>query len=116
MLMLVFASFSSAQAQTEAGVDGTIKIGPAHAGPTRAGEPDSKPFPSATFEVKSEKGVVTSFTTDDEGRFRVSLAPGHYTVVRQGPKPAIGHFGPFEVDVVAGNMTKVEWECDSGAR
>ncbi len=116
MLMLVFASFSGGQAQTETGIEGTIKIGPAHAGPTKAGEPDSKPFATATFEVKSEKGVVTSFTTDDQGQFRISLAPGHYTVARQGPKPAIGHFGPFEVDVAAGIVTKVEWECDSGAR
>ncbi len=91
-------------------------IGPAHAGPTKAGEPGSKPFASVTFEVKSESGGVTSFTTDEQGHFRISLAPGHYTAVREGPKPAIGHFGPFDVDVVAGKMTKIEWECDSGAR
>jgi hypothetical protein len=116
MLMLVSASFSTGQAQTGAGVEGTITIGPAHAGPTKLGEPGSKPFANATFEVKNESGVVTSFTTDDQGRFQVSLVPGHYTAVQKGAKPAIGHFGPFDVDVVAGKITKVEWECDSGAR
>ena len=26
------------------------------------------------------------------------------------------HFGPFTVEIVAGKMTTVEWECDSGIR
>ena len=116
VFMLAFTSLSGARAQTSTGLEGTITIGPAHVGPTKAGEPVSKPFADATFEVKSESGVVTSFTTDDQGRFQISLAPGHYTAARQGPKPAIGHFGPFDVDVVAGKMTRVEWECDSGVR
>lgn len=114
--MFAFASFSDGQAQTGTGLEGTITIGPAHVGPTKLGEPVSKPFANATFEVKNDSGVVTSFTTDDQGRFQISLAPGHYTAAQKGPKPAIGHFGPFEVDVVAGKMTTVEWDCDSGVR
>jgi hypothetical protein len=67
--------------------------------------------------VEDEKGAeVTSFTTDDQGRFRVPLAPGHYTVSKEGKKRGIGRFGPFPVDVVAGQMTKVAWECDTGIR
>jgi hypothetical protein len=67
--------------------------------------------------VENEKGAeVASFTTDDQGRFRVSLAAGHYTVSKEGKKRGIGHFGPFPVDVVAGQMTKVAWECDTGIR
>jgi hypothetical protein len=114
--MAVFACFTVGQAQSGTGIEGTIMIGPAHVGPTKAGEPVSQPFENATFEVKNQSGVVASFTTDDKGSFRISLAPGHYTVVRKGEKPAIGFFGPFDVDVVAGKMAKVEWECDSGRR
>jgi hypothetical protein len=65
---------------------------------------------------EGEKAATVSFTTDEGGRFRVSLPPGRYHVVAEGPRRRIGHFGPFEVEVVAGKMTKVNWECDSGMR
>jgi hypothetical protein len=31
-------------------------------------------------------------------------------------KDGIGRYGPFDVDVVAGKMTKIEWQCDTGLR
>jgi len=71
---------------------------------------------NATFGVETEKGEVASFTTDGQGHFRTSVAPGHYKVSMKGRKSSIGRFGPFEVDVVAGKMTRVEWQCDSGIR
>ena len=98
------------------GIEGVISIGPTHGGPARIGVPDSKPLANTTFVVENEKGAVTSFTTDDQGRFRISLAPGHYTVSRRDAQPKIGRYGPFDVDVVAGQMTKVAWSCDSGMR
>jgi len=59
---------------------------------------------------------VASFTTDGQGHFRASVPPGHYKVSMKGRKSTIGRFGPFEVDVVAGKMTSVQWQCDSGIR
>jgi hypothetical protein len=91
-------------------------MGPTHGGPIRPGIPSSKPFANAEFVVMSDKGQVASFTTDDQGKFHVSLAPGHYNVSLKNRKGGIGHYGPFEVDVVAGKMTRVEWECDTGMR
>jgi len=69
-----------------------------------------------TFSAQNEKGTATPFTTDDQGRFRVSLEPGHYTVSLNEKKGGIGRYGPFEVDVVPGKMTRVQWDCDSGIR
>jgi hypothetical protein len=74
------------------------------------------PLANATFVVENKTGEVASFTTDDQGRFRTSLAPGHYKVSLRGRKFGIGRFGPFEADVVAGKMTHVQWQCDSGIR
>jgi len=91
-------------------------VGPIRGGPARIGVPDSKPFANTAFVVEYEKGTVASFTTDDQGHFRISLAPGHYTVSMKDKKSAIGRYGPFEVDVVAGKMTPVEWHCDTGMR
>ena len=93
-----------------------ITVGPTHGGPARIGVPDSKPLANTTFIVENEKGVVTSFVTDDQGRFRISLTPGHYAVSIKDMNPKIGRYGPFDVDVVPGQMTKVQWECDTGIR
>ena len=87
-----------------------------HGGPARIGVPDSTALANATFIAQKQNGTVTSFTTDDQGRFRISLEPGHYTVSLKEKKDGIGRYGPFEVDVVAGKMTKVEWRCDTGMR
>ena len=71
---------------------------------------------TATFLAQNEKGIATPFTTDDQGYFRVPLEPGHYIFSLNDKKGGIGHYGPFEVDVVADRMTKVEWRCDTGIR
>jgi hypothetical protein len=100
----------------ETGIEGVITISPAQPGPIRADSPGSKPLANVTFAVENETGEVTSFTTDDQGHFRTSVPPGHYKVSIKGRKSTIGRFGPFDVDVVAGKMTRVQWECDSGIR
>lgn len=89
---------------------------PIQGGPTRQGEPDSKPLAKMAFEVKQAGRVIRSFQTDDRGQFRVELKPGHYTIARKDWKGAIGSYGPFEVEITQGKMKKVEWKCDSGLR
>ena len=91
-----------------------ITISPIRPGPTRIDTPDSGPLATVAFTAQNETGTVASFTTDEQGKFRVSLAPGHYTVAQKERR--IMHCGPFDVDVVAGKMTAVEWRCDSGMR
>jgi hypothetical protein len=112
--LLLAATLSASKPQT--GIEGVVTVGPVHGGPARIGVPDSRPLAGATFIAQKQNGTATSFTADDEGRFRVSLEPGHYTVSLEGKKSRIGRYGPFEVDVVAGQMTKVEWRCDTGMR
>jgi hypothetical protein len=111
-------SFSSGQTQSssETGIEGVITISPIKAGPVRANAPDSRPLANTAFAVENQKGEVKSFTTDGDGRFRVPLPPGHYKVSLKDRKSSIGFYGPFETDVIAGQMTKVEWKCDSKMR
>jgi hypothetical protein len=119
VFLVMSGCFSSGQTQSGSGtgIEGVITFGPTQGGPIRADTPSSKPLAHATFVVENEKGAeVASFTTDDQGRFRVPLTPGHYTVSKEGKKHGIGHYGPFDVVVLAGRMTKVEWECDTGIR
>src|SRR6266700_898606 len=103
MLILLAASacFSSAQIQSGSAtvMEGIITVSPSRPGPTRENIPNSAPVAKATFTVATQSGVVTTFTTDDEGRFRVSLQPGRYTVSLQNRKSGIGRFGPWDVEV-----------------
>ena len=118
MLLTMSAVFSIGQTPSgaETGIEGVITISPAQPGPIRADVPGSQPLANAAFVVENEKGEVASFTTDDQGRFRTLVPPGHYKVSIKGKRPGIGRFGPFEVDVVPGKMANVQWECDSGIR
>jgi hypothetical protein len=119
VLFVMSGCFSSGQTRSGSGtgIEGVITFGPSQGGPIRADTPSSKPLANATFVVENEKRAkVASFTTDDQGRFRAPLTPGHYTVSKEGKKHGIGHYGPFDVDVLAGRMTRVEWECDTGIR
>ena len=112
-------AISSTSAQTpvpaSSGIEGVIMVSPSRPGPTRKDGPSSAPAGNLEFAVKREDAKVAAFTTDAEGRFRVSLPPGHYTVLREDPGAKIGHWR-FETDVKPGEVTKVQWTGDSGMR
>ncbi len=118
-LLFIYGSVSFGQMEPDrgTGIEGVITVSPTRPGPIRAGSdiPNAAPLPNALFSVENEKGKVTSFTTDSQGRFRVSLKPGHYVIAlaeHRFPRPC----GPFEIDVEPAKMTKVEWRCDTGMR
>ena len=114
VFLIIPACFCLGQTQSESGTgtEGVISVSAIHGGPVRDdGIPKSNPLANATFIVQNEKGVVASFTTDGQGHFRISLNPGHYTVSMKDKEGGIGYYGPFDADVVASKMTKVEWQC-----
>ena len=118
-LLLTYGSVSSGQMEPDrgTGIEGVITVSPTRPGPIRAGSdiPNAVPLPNAVLTVENKTGKVTSFTTDSQGRFQVSLKPGHYVVAlaeHRFPRPC----GPFEIDVESAKMTKVEWRCDTGMR
>ncbi len=104
------------EAEPKSGVEGTLTMSPAQPGPTREGVPDSAPYSDATLVVEGQGKVVCTLKTDAQGKFRIPLAAGHYKVSVKGHKRGIGGCGPFELEVVAGEMKQVQWECDTGLR
>jgi len=122
-IILLFVAMSPAflpmqiPAEPQSGVEGVITVSPWHPGPVRADEPASRPLTNATFVIQTEAdAVISEFTTDAQGRFRVLLPPGRYRISLKGKKGGVGKYGPFEVDVAAGKMTPVQWQCDTGMR
>ena len=117
LLLALAGQMANAQTPTPAssGIEGVIMVSPTRGGPITKDGPGSAPAANVTFVVKNGDTRVSSFTTDAEGRFHVSLPPGHYTVLREDPGARIGHWR-FEVEVVPGAIAKVNWTGDSGMR
>lgn len=100
-LCLLLVVNSCARANDISRVEGVAASGPINPGP----------LANVAFLVKQDEKVVVSFTTDERGRFRLALAPGHYIASRKGEW--LGQCGPFAFDVLAGPITKLEWQCDN---
>jgi hypothetical protein len=115
LILLPVTVMAETPPPVETGLEGVISVSPSRPGPQRIDTPNVAPARNILFVVKKGETKVTSFTTDAEGRFRIRLAPGHYTVLREDPGAAVGHWR-FEVDVVANEMAKVHWTGDSGMR
>src|SRR5690242_1675325 len=81
-LFLAMSSCSEAQnpSASGSGVNGVVTISPAHPGPTREGVANSAPLSNCAFTIQNETATVASFTTDEQGQFRISLPPGHYSI------------------------------------
>jgi hypothetical protein len=117
-LMALFSVTAVAEtpAPGTSGIEGTIVVSPIRPGPIRKDEERSvAPVRNAQFAIKAGDATVKTFTTDGEGRFQVALPPGHYVIVKEGAAARIGRWR-FEADVIAGQVTKVNWTADSGMR
>lgn len=97
------------------GIEGTVLVSPSRPGPITKDGPSVAPARNMQFLVKAGDATLKTFTTDGEGRFQVALPPGHYVILREDAGARIGRWR-FEADVVAGEMTKVNWTGDSGMR
>ena len=116
-LLFAFASATPnlvAEQTITTGLEGKIRIGPTHGGPVHQGVEESKPLGKTVFVVRQQDKIVASFETDDHGRFKLALAPGKYLVSKKDWKGIPGNYGPFEVEIVSGQVKKVQWNCDSG--
>jgi hypothetical protein len=119
LLLALFPFLTMAASPTPSsmpsGIEGVILVSPNRPGPVRKDVPSESPAGNVTFVVMQSEAKVASLTTDTEGRFRVSLPPGHYIVTRDDPGARIGHWR-FEAEVKTGEMTSVRWVGDSGMR
>jgi len=117
-LIALFSMTALAETQPSdtSGIEGTIVVSPTRPGQIRKDEdPSVAPVRNAQFAIKAGDATVKTFTTGNEGRFQVALPPGHYVIAREGAPQGIGRWR-FEADVIAGQMTKVNWTADSGMR
>jgi hypothetical protein len=95
------------------GISGTILAGPACPGPARLDSPCADRPVAMTVEVVNGTAIAATVTTDAEGKFSVSVAPGTYTLRSKSGLPILRS---STVVVVAGAYTAVELHADTGIR
>jgi hypothetical protein len=105
--------------QGESGIEGQAVISPARPGPIRQGDSGSAPYQTTLVVLNNGDGrEVARMQTGSDGRFRVSLPPGEYTVgpAPDQPRRRFPRGEQQTVKVLPGQFTKVTIGFDSGMR
>jgi hypothetical protein len=100
--------------QSSSGLEGEIilqTISPLE----RRGVPNSRPFQAEVTILDARGQSVDRFERDRDGRFRVALAPGTYTLHPESPR-TLPRASDQPVSVAPGQFTKVRIVYDSGIR
>jgi hypothetical protein len=99
------------------GIEGQVTEGPTCPGPIRIGATNcaNRPYQATITILDADGKQITQFTTDVNGYFKVSLAPGTYIL-----HPLPGNPLPFARDetimVTQGEFTRVDLIYDTGMR
>ena len=113
MLILLLATCSIKP--TDSGVEGQVFIGPTCPVVQVGQDCSDKPY-QASLIVNSPNGrKIVQVQTDEQGRFKIPLAPGEYILHPESPNvmPFAGE-QPFVVE--AGQFTRIIVNYDSGIR
>ncbi len=97
------------------GIAGLVLIGPQCPVPTQANPCPDLPY-AAAIEVRTRSGSsVTLVRSDPDGRFRVGLRAGDYTLHPESGNP-FPVASPLDVTVEDGAYTQVTVQFDTGIR
>jgi hypothetical protein len=114
--LAVLAAVSSAGAATSStGLRGIVTRGPI-VPVCRAGEACDGPAKNVTLAFVRDGHVVRRATTDDQGRYRVALAAGLYSVRLVVHQRAGPDLTPSRARVFAHRLRRVNFSYDTGIR
>jgi hypothetical protein len=102
----------------KSGIEGTVTLGPT-CPVQRVDDPscDDQPYPGVIHVSGTNATSVTIFQADSQGKFKIELEPGKYTIDPQTPMEKLfPRPANQDVTVVAGAFTTVNIQYDSGIR
>jgi hypothetical protein len=117
MLGIILLGACRAAASPEPGaLEGRVWIGPMCPVVVAGTECPDQPY-AAELDVADEGGdIVTTVRSGEDGRYRVSLAPGEYTLIPRSPAAGLPFADPIPIVLAAGETTVVDVHYDSGIR
>lgn len=99
------------------GIEGQVSIGPACPGPVTVDSPcPDQPYQATLTILTTQNERVGQVTTDEVGRFKLSLAPGAYVIRPERPKEGIAYAPETTITVVPGEYLPIKIVYDSGMR
>ena len=116
LLILACALFAT-PVPTDSGITGKALLGPMCPVVIEGQECPDQPY-QATITVKDLEGrKIVEFQTDEQGNFKVPLAPGEYILHPETPQDAPLPFANEQsFTVLAGEYTRLVVQYDSGIR
>ena len=102
-------------APTASGIQGQVFIGPTCPVVRLGQDCADRPYQASIAVLNADGTLVTRVQTDEQGRFRIKLAPGDYTLHPESPR-ALPRAQDQPVRVTEGQFTQVEIRYDSGIR
>jgi hypothetical protein len=112
-LIVLSACGGGATSARDSGIEGKATIGPT-CPLEQIGQPPCVAPYRGPVVVHRENHTVTTFQTGTDGRFKVNLVPGTYTLTSNGAMPPT--LSPVDVVVRAHAYTPVTLDFDSGIR
>jgi hypothetical protein len=120
--LLLLATLTACGSETTAaapdsGISGRVLLGPTCPVETVDEPCPDQPASGVEVQVKkpqadSQGSVVARATTDEDGRFRLAVAPGRYEITAEA-----GMFcKPMEVEVPEADFVSIVVACDTGIR
>jgi hypothetical protein len=100
-------------AAADSGITGTVTYGPTCPVQRVGGSPCETPY-ATEITVSNGGKTVASIHSGKDGRFRISLKPGIYTL--SAASTGIGGMQPTQATVYAHSFTEVQLMVDSGIR
>jgi hypothetical protein len=111
----VLGSSCTSAVDISTGLTGTVLRGPVTP-VCQVNVPCDAPF-AASFEVRRAGARVATFTSDAEGKFRVSLPPGSYVIVPAADAPIMQpEIQTKDVQVGPEGLTSIQLLFDTGIR
>jgi hypothetical protein len=115
LFVLLLAACLPTPQPSDSGIEGVVTIGPICPVVQENVPCPDQPYPAALTVLTASGKKVTQFQTDQQGRFRVDLAPGDYVLHPESPNGLpFAEDIPFRVD--AHKFTRLEVSYDSGIR
>jgi hypothetical protein len=114
---LIACGGGAASPATDSGIEGLVLIGPTCPVEQAGQDCDDEPYAGSVKIIEASSGkVVTTVRSDDDGKFRVPLAPGSYRLEPVAASGGIPYGKPIDVVVRPHMYAAVTVSFDSGIR
>lgn len=108
---------NAAEQALDSGIEGLVLIGPTCPVVIQGQDCDDKPYAGEVRIIERASGtLVATARSGNDGRFRVALRPGDYTLEPVAPNGGLPFGKPIEVTVRMHTFERVTISFDSGIR